>query len=155
MESPLPIPTDFAEMLSALSDAGADYLLVGAHALAVHGRPRATGDLNLWIRPTPGNAARVWEALDRFGAPLGGLQLSDLTEAETVIQFGVAPVRIDLLTSLSGVEFGAAWARRETVMLNGVPVPVLGREDLIRNKRATGRLQDLADVEALERQDAE
>jgi hypothetical protein len=112
----LPIPTDFVEMLSALSGAGADHLLVGAHALAVHGRPRATGDLDLWIRPTPDNADRVWQAF-----------------------------------ILSGLDFQSAWERRATVELGGLQVPVLAREDLILNKRATGRLQDLADVEALER----
>lgn len=153
VESPLPIPTDFVEMLSALSDAGADHLLVGAHALAVHGRPRATGDLDLWIRPTPDNADRVWQAFIQFGAPLQDLGPADLQEPDIVIQFGVSPVRIDILTSLSGLDFQSAWERRETVQLSGLQVPVLAREDLILNKRTTGRLQDLADVEALERPD--
>ena len=98
---------DFVEMLSALSDAGAEYLLVGAHALAAHGRPRATGDLDLWVRATPQNARRVWSALLEFGAPLDGITVEDLSTPDVVFQIGLPPSRIDLLTSISGVEFDA------------------------------------------------
>jgi hypothetical protein len=142
---------DFVEMLSALNAAGADYLVVGAHALAAHGVPRATGDLDLWVRATPDNARRVLEALRSFGAPLFDLSIEDLTRPEVVFQIGVVPVRIDLLTSISGVAFEEAWEGRTHASVEGVPFGVLGREELLRNKRATGRPKDLLDAETLER----
>ena len=141
---------DFVEMLSALFDAEAEFLVVGAHAVAVHGQPRATGDLDLWIRATPENAARVWRALAHFGAPLDVLREEDLTEPDVVFQIGVSPNRIDLLTSVTELIFEEAWARRTTVEVRSLSIPVLGREDLIRNKRAVGRPRDLADVAELE-----
>src|SRR4051812_14740925 len=103
---------DFAEMLSALSAAGAEYLVVGAHALAAHGYPRATGDLDIWVNPTRENAERVWKALVSFGAPLADLTLDDLCQPRIVFQMGVPPSRIDLLTSIDGVEFIGAWPSR-------------------------------------------
>ena len=142
---------DFRDMLSALSGEGADFLLVGAYALAVHGAPRATGDMDLWVRPTPDNAARVLAAIRRFGAPLLGLTEADLVVPDTVFQIGVTPNRIDLMTSIDGVGFDEAWGSRVIRVLDGIPVPVLGREEYLRNKRRLGRKQDLADVEALER----
>ena len=142
---------DFSEMLAALSAAGADYLLVGAHALAAHGVVRATGDLDVWIRPTPENASKVWRALVAFGAPLQQLSEQDLTTPDVVFQIGVVPYRIDLLTSIDGVPFEEAWQRRMRVRVEGQEIPLIGREDLLRNKRATGRLRDLADVEELEK----
>jgi len=142
---------DFAEMLAALSAAGAEYLLVGAHALAAHGVVRATGDLGLWIRPTRENAAKVWKALVAFGAPLQELTERDLATPDLVFQIGVAPYRIDLLTSIDGVSFDEAWRDRASVRVEGQEIPLIGREDLLRNKRATGRLRDLADAEELEK----
>ena len=141
---------DFSEMLAALSAAGAEFLVVGAHALAAHGRPRATGDLDLWIRPTPENAQRVWNALIAFGAPLDELRLEDLSTAEVVFQIGVVPARIDILPSLTGLEFDQAWARRQAIEVNGLTLPFLSREDLIRNKTALDRPRDRADIEDLE-----
>lgn len=141
---------DFVAMLAALSAAGADYLVVGAHALAVHGRPRATGDLDLWVRSTPDNAQRVWTALAAFGAPLHDLTAQDLAADDVVFQMGVAPARIDVLTSISGVSFDEAWPDRVMVQLAGLTVPVIGRGALIRNKRAVARPRDLADVAELE-----
>ncbi|MDZ4862251.1 MAG: hypothetical protein SGJ01_02300 [Gemmatimonadota bacterium] len=141
---------DFIEMLSALHDAEADYLVVGAHALAAHGRPRATGDLDLWVRPTPANADRVYAALTRFGAPLHELAPGDLATPDLVFQIGVVPVRIDILTSVSGVTFDEGWASRMTVPIGTLDVPVIGRECLIRNKRASGRPRDWADIADLE-----
>src|SRR5437867_2530264 len=94
---------DFAEMLDALSGAGAEFMIVGAHALAAHGRPRATGDLDIWVRPTPDNAKRVWSALLAYGAPLDDLKLEDLSTADVVFQIGVAPARIDILTTLTAL----------------------------------------------------
>jgi hypothetical protein len=141
---------DFRDMLSALSDEGADYLLVGAYAVAVYGLPRATGDLDLWVRVSPQNAARVLRALARFGAPLTDVREADLNRPGTVVQIGVAPRRIDLLTTLDGLEFDEAWARRTHVDVEGLRVPVIARADLVRNKKAVGRPQDLADVARLE-----
>jgi len=142
---------DFVEMLSALSEANADFLVIGAHALAVHGHPRATGDLDLWIRATPDNAARVWAALTKFGAPLGELKQEDLRTPDIVYQIGIPPKRIDLLTSISGVTFEEAWAHRTSSRVGDMTVPVLGKADLIRNKRAVGRPRDLLDASELER----
>jgi hypothetical protein len=141
---------DYLDMLRALSDAEAEYLLVGAHARAVHGTPRATGDMDLWVRRDPENARRVYRALKAFGAPLDELGEADLLEPEVVFQIGVSPNRIDLLTDLSGVSFEEAWLRRITLELSGCSIPVIGREDFVANKRATGRLKDLADIEDVE-----
>ena len=141
---------DFRDMLSALSAETAEYLVVGAYALAVHGVPRATGDLDVWIRATEDNARRVRSGLARFGAPLAGLTEGDLRTPGTVFQVGVAPNRIDVLTSIDGVTFEEAWPARRIVRIEGLDVPVLARHHLIQNKKATGRPQDLADVARLE-----
>jgi hypothetical protein len=140
---------DFRDLLYAFVAREVRFLLVGAYALAVHGRPRATGDLDLWVEPTPENASRTHQALREFGAPLHDLTPEDLSTPGVVFQIGVAPVRIDVLTQISGVEFAAAWSRRQEAPFEDVTIPVIGREDLIANKRATGRLQDLADLERL------
>ena len=103
---------DFRDMLSALSAERAEYLLVGAYAVAVHGLPRATGDLDIWIRASDANARRVWRALGRFGAPLSELREADLQTPGIVVQIGVAPRRIDLLTAIDGVAFDEAWSER-------------------------------------------
>jgi len=140
---------DFSEMLSVLSEAGADYLIVGAHALAAHGLPRATGDMDIWVRPSPENAVRVMAALRAFGAPLFDLTEGDLECPGTVFQMGVVPNRIDLLTEISGVTFEEAWSRRAMFTIEGRSLPFLAREDLVRNKRAAGRPKDIADLVAL------
>ena len=141
---------DYRDMLSALSAECAEYLIVGAYALAAHGHPRATGDLDIWVRPTLENARRVWRALVAFGAPLRDLTEEDLCAPGTAFQIGVAPCRIDLLTSIDGVTFEDAWASRKEIEVEGVRLSVIGRDEFIRNKRATGRPQDLADVARLE-----
>ncbi len=141
---------DFAEMLSALSAEGAEYLVVGAHAMASHGYPRATGDLDLWVRPTAENAKRVYAALRKFGAPLRELAPSDLSAEGLVFQIGVVPCRIDVLTSIDGVEFERAWAGRIEVTVGETRVGVLGFADLLTNKRASRRPKDLADLAWLE-----
>jgi hypothetical protein len=140
---------DFLDLLIALKDAEAKFLIVGAHALAVHGRPRATGDLDILIEPTEENARRVWRALVAFGAPLAatGLEVSDLAKPDLIYQIGQPPRRIDILTEISGVDFGTAWASRVESTVGSLEVPFLGREALVRNKRASGRTKDLADVE--------
>lgn len=144
---------DFLDMLQALQRAGARFMVIGAHALAGHGIVRATGDLDLWVEASPDNAERVWRALLDFGAPITtfGITREDFCTPDTVIQVGQAPRRIDLLTSATGLEFATAWQERLEVDLDGLVVPLLGRQSLIDNKRAVGRPQDLADVDALQR----
>jgi hypothetical protein len=142
---------DFRDLLAALLAEGARFLVVGAYALAVHGVPRATGDLDIWIDRDPANAERVWAALLRFGAPLDALEIrrETLETPGMVVQLGVPPRRIDLLTEISGVEFEEAWRARVENSVAALAVPFLGRRDLLRNKRASGRAKDLADLEVL------
>lgn len=143
---------DWFDIIEALLDADARFLVVGAHALAVHGVPRGTQDLDIWVDPTEENAQCVWFALDHFGAPAEALDITraDLVRPDTVIQFGLPPNRIDLLTGLSGVsDFALAWEDRAEHEVRGRNVPFLGRATLVATKKATGRTKDLADLEAL------
>lgn len=142
---------DFVEILSELREAQAEFLVVGAHALAAHGLPRATGDFDLWVRPSPENAARVYRALAKYGAPLDRVTEKDFSNPDLVFQVGVEPLRIDVITSISGVEFDEAWSRKTTALLDGKEVFVISVADLIRNKKAAGREQDMLDVKRLER----
>ncbi|MBI3180652.1 MAG: hypothetical protein HYZ28_00665 [Myxococcales bacterium] len=142
---------DFVDLLRAFSDHRVEHIVVGAHALAAHGHVRATKDLDVWIRPSPENAGRAYRALAAFGAPLTDLYEEDLATPGTTFQIGVAPVRIDILTQVDGVGFEEAWKARVPASFGGIPTAVLSREHLLRNKRACGRLQDLADIERLER----
>jgi hypothetical protein len=142
---------DFKDLLSAFTAQGVEFLVVGAHALAAHGHVRATKDLDVWVRPSAENARRVIAALKAFGAPLHDLTIEDLTRRGVIFQIGVAPVRVDVITSIDGVEFETAWPDRLMTTLGDQQVPVLSRHHLIANKKASGRLQDLADVEVLER----
>ncbi|MCB9687118.1 MAG: hypothetical protein H6738_17120 [Alphaproteobacteria bacterium] len=143
---------DFRDLLELLLEHHAEFLVVGAHALAVHGVARATGDLDLLVRPTPQNAARVLKALIAFGAQLGDheVRLDDLADEDSIYQLGLPPRRIDLLKRLDGVSFDEAWEHRVVREVDGLLVPFLGRSDLVRNKRAVGRPQDLADIARLE-----
>jgi hypothetical protein len=141
---------DYAEMLSALSDEGAEFMIVGAYAMAAHGVPRATGDLDIWVRCSRSNAVRVMRALRHFGAPLFDLTEQDLARGGTVLQIGQPPSRIDILTSIDGVTFGRAWAGRLTGRIEGIDVAIIGHEALLRNKRAAARPKDLVDVGILE-----
>lgn len=143
---------DWFEFLVALLGVKARFLVVGAHALAAHGVPRATQDLDVWVDPSPQNAALVWAALTEFGAPTQALGIAreDLSTVDTVIQFGVPPNRIDILTGISGVpSFAAAWEDRMEQVIRNRTIPFLGRAAFIANKRAGGRHKDLADIEAL------
>lgn len=142
---------DFKDLLRELSDSGAEFLIVGAHALAVHGIVRATGDLDILIRPSDENAERVLVALRRFGAPVEahGISPRELATPGNVYQIGLPPRRIDILTRISGVDFDAAWRSRTSTTLDGQSIAVLGRESLIENKHATGREKDRLDVELL------
>lgn len=144
------LASDFKEMLAALSSEGAEYLVVGAYAVMSHTEPRYTKDLDLWVRPTRANARRVMKALKRFGAALHTLRESDLTRPGVIFQMGVAPVRIDLITEVDGVDFEEAWARRTQLQFGKVSVGVLSVRDLLINKRRVARPQDLLDVAKLE-----
>mgnify|MGYP003516816358 CR=1 FL=1 len=140
---------DYSDLLSAFSRHRVEYLLVGAYAMAVHGQPRATMDIDLWLRVSPANAASVSAALAEFGAPLEALAASNFLVPGTVVQIGVAPRRIDLLTRIDGVDFDAASARAASAMVGELRIPVIALDDLITNKRATGRAQDRIDAERL------
>lgn len=143
---------DWFDLLAALLDSDVRFLVVGAHALAAHGVPRGTQDLDVWIDPARPNADRVWRALSAFGAPMESLALSidDLTRTDVVVQLGVSPSRIDLLTGLSGVpDFETGWNGRLEVRVRSRVVPFLGRAELVATKRAAGRPKDRADLHAL------
>jgi hypothetical protein len=134
-----------------LSAEGAEFLVVGAHAVMFHSGPRFTKDLDLWVRPSRENAQRVFRALATFGAPLSDLTVDDLAVAGTIFQIGVAPNRIDVMTSIDAVDFDGAWSRRVPTSYDALPIAVLAVEDLIANKSAAARPQDLLDVETLKR----
>lgn len=140
---------DFRDWLASLNRRGAEYVVVGAYALAHHGVPRNTGVLDLSIRPTAENAARVVAALEEFGFGSLGLKEADFLQPGHVVQLGRPPVRIDLLTSISGVAWEEAEAGKVAGRYGDVPVAFLGRAQLIANKRACGRTKDRADLEAL------
>ena len=140
---------DFKELLSEFNAHRVEYLVVGAHALAAHGHVRATKDMDVWVRPSTDNARRVIAALKAFGAPLHGVTVEELSKPDLVVQLGVAPVRIDVITSITGVEFDEAYPARLETHFAGEPVGVLSRQHLIQNKSATARPQDLADVKLL------
>jgi predicted nucleotidyltransferase len=142
---------DFREMLSCLRDEGVEFIVVGAYALAAHGLPRATGDIDIWVRNSSENARRVMSALSKFGAPMSELSEDDFTAADRVVQFGVEPCRIDLLTGIDGVEFDAAWVNKAGVTVDGLEIYVLSRGDLLKNKRAAGREKDRGDIAWLEK----
>jgi hypothetical protein len=140
---------DFVDLLRAFIAADVRFLIVGAYALALHGRPRATGDLDVWIDTTPDNAARVMKALAAFGAPLGDVSVDDFNRPGVTYQIGVAPGRIDILTELTGLTFAEAWPERMRRPFGDVDADFIGRAAFIRNKRATGRAKDLGDIEGL------
>lgn len=142
------LPNDFKEFIECLNANGVEYVIVGGYAQAFHGRPRFTGDLDILVRPSPENARRLEAALRSFGFGTG-LSAADFLVEDRVVQLGVAPRRIDLLTSLTGCTFDEVWAGRVPARLGGLPVSFIGREEYVRNKRAVGRPQDLADLDAL------
>jgi hypothetical protein len=141
---------DFRDLFAALNAAGARYLLVGGYAVAYHAQPRFTKDLDIWTEPDAANAARVYDALRRFGAPLQELTTADLERPGTIFQIGVPPNRIDIVTAIDGVGFHEAWPGRTETTYGDEVVQVIGRAHLIQNKRASGRPQDLLDLEILE-----
>lgn len=137
---------DFADLLRSFIGHDVRFMVVGAYALAVHGRPRATGDLDVWIDATPENAPRVVRALAEFGAPLRDVHEQDFATPGVVFQMGLPPGRIDVLTQLSGVTFADVWPSHIEHETDGLRVPVIGRDAFIQNKKVTGRPKDLGDI---------
>lgn len=143
------INPDFKDLFKTLNDEKVRYLVVGAHAVGLHADPRYTKDLDVWVETSPDNSGRLWRALASFGAPLEGISEEDFRDQQLVYQIGMEPNRIDLMFGVTGVTFETAWQNRVRSTYGGVPVCFLGKSDLIRNKRATGREQDLLDVQRL------
>ncbi len=146
-----PLAPDFRDLLFALSEADAKYLVVGGYAVGVHGHPRATKDIDIWVEASRDNAPKVIAALQMFGAPMMGLTEQDLHAPGVGLRIGVEPGRVDVLTKVTGVDFAAAWAGRIDAVFGDVRAHVIGLTELLANKRAAGRPQDVADVAALER----
>ena len=144
------LSNDLREFLESLNSRGIDYVIVGAHSLAFHARPRYTGDLDILVRATPENAVKLVDLLNRFGFAAAGFKESDFTEPGKLIQLGRVPNRIDLLTSITGVTTDEAFASKVPAELDGIPVFILNKDALIRNKRSVGRPQDIADLDTLE-----
>jgi predicted nucleotidyltransferase len=143
---------DYKEMLQCLSEENVKFLLVGAYALAVHGFPRATKDIDFFVWATPENAGNLIRALAKFGAPMEGVSESDFSSEGVFFQIGNSPRRIDIITNIDGIKFDQAYTNRKMFQIEGLQIPVISLEDLVTNKRASGRKQDLADIERLESQ---
>lgn len=143
------IQIDFKEWLGLLNNHDVEYMIVGGYALAFHGAPRYTGDIDLFIKPDRENAQRTMKALDEFGFGSAGIELSDFTHENKVVQLGVPPVRIDMNTSISGVTWEEAFSSRVQGQYGDVPVYYIGLDQFIRNKKSIGRIKDMADLEAL------
>ena len=143
------VQPDFRDLLALLNEHEVEYLIVGGYALAFHGAPRFTGDIDIFVRPDSENAARILNALVAFGFRSPDLTTADFENPKKVIQLGVPPVRIDIITSTSGVSWEEADAGKEPGAFGDVPVAYIGRQQYIKNKRSVGRKKDLADLEAL------
>jgi len=142
--------SDFRDILSAFCEEKVEFMLVGAYAVAAHGLPRATGDIDLWIKCSEKNAERVWAAIMNFGAPLANISKQDFSTRGNVVQIGVTPRRIDILTQITGVEYEEAEPQSITIEIEGIAIPVIGLAHLVQNKSAVGRPQDKADVARLQ-----
>ena len=141
---------DFKEFIKLLNSKNVEYLIVGGYALAAHGHPRSTGDIDIWIDPADKNISLVLDALQEFGFGELGITAADLSAPNSVLQLGYPPARIDLLSSIDGVRFADCYEKRIVMQIDEVDLPVIGVADFRANKLATGRLKDLADVEALD-----
>ena len=142
--------SNYLDMLKCLNKAGVDYIMVGGWAVNLHGYVRATIDLDIWILADQENANKVYVALGEFGAPLGDVRPEDFAVEGTIFQIGVARCRIDVINKIDGLSYADASPRAVRKVIDGVPVRIISREDLIANKRASGRMKDLADAEILE-----
>lgn len=143
---------DYKDMLQALLDHGVRFLLVGAYAMGAHGYPRATGDIDVWVEPSAENSVRVYRSMAAFGASLHEIDETTFAAPNIVFQIGVAPRRIDIITAISGVGFNDAYQQRQIIEMEGLSIPILSLDDLIKNKRATGRGKDQLDADRLEQQ---
>jgi hypothetical protein len=143
--------SDFKDLLQALNDAGAEYLVVGGYAVIKHTEPRYTKDIDVWVNSTRENAERVLAALANYGAPVGDLSIEYLTSDDAFFQIGIEPVRIDIIMNLLGSNFDECWKRRHVAEIEGTPVNFIAIKDLIRNKELSGRPMDLVDVERLKK----
>ena len=143
------INSTFVEMLSILAEEKAEFLVVGGYAVAMHAEPRFTKDLDIWYKPTKANAAKVWRALVRFGAPMEGVSAADLADPKVFFQIGVAPVRIDMIAAVQPLDFNAAKARAVNATFENANMPILSFDDLLASKRFADRPQDREDVKAL------
>lgn len=141
---------DFSDILSLFDRYGVRYLVVGGFAVIFHSQPRGTKDIDLYLDSERANIAAAYRALAEFGAPLSGFSVDDLQDPESVLQIGQPPLRIDILKQIAGVSFDQAWQNRVEAKVDGTKVLYIGRDELMKNKRAVGRMQDLADVEAME-----
>lgn len=137
---------DFRDMLSCLKEADVDFIIVGAYALAAYGYPRATGDIDIWIRNSPSNAGKIMTALAKFGAPLADLSEQDFTATDVVVQIGVQPCRIDITTGIDGIEFSEAWENKLAITVDGLGIYIPSKSDLLKNKIASGRDKDQGDI---------
>ena len=144
--------SDYKDMLHVLLGNNVKFLLVGAYAMGAHGYPRATGDMDIWVEPTAENSVRVYRSMETFGALLHEIDETTFATPNIVFQIGVAPRRIDIITTISGVGFDDAYQQRQVLEMEGMSIPILSLGDLIRNKRATGRDKDRLDAERLEKE---
>ncbi|HUV63223.1 MAG TPA: hypothetical protein VMW24_04950 [Sedimentisphaerales bacterium] len=144
--------SDYKDMLQVLLGNNVKFLLVGAYAMGVHGYPRATGDIDIWVEPSAENSSRVYRSMEAFGAPVHEIDEATFAAPDVVFQIGVAPRRIDIITAISGISFDDAHQQRRIVEMEGMSIPILSLGDLIKNKRATGRDKDRLDADQLEKQ---
>jgi hypothetical protein len=142
---------DYKEMLQSLLDQKVEFIVVGAYALAAHGFPRATGDMDIWIKPNEKNSKKVYKALAQFGAPINEIREDEFSQPGLIFQIGVVPRRIDIITKIDAVEFGEADSDKIFVDIDDLKIPVLSIDKLIKNKMATGREKDLLDAKLLKK----
>ena len=140
---------DYKDMLQILLNNKVKFLVVGAYAMGAHGYPRATGDIDIWVEASSANSQKIYQSLSEFGAPLSEVTCDTFTERGIIFQVGVAPRRIDIITMISGVDFGRAYSNRQNVLVNGIKVPFISKKDLIKNKESTGREKDKLDAKYL------
>jgi len=140
---------DYRDMLQILLGNRVRFLVVGAYALGAHGYPRATGDFDIWVDNSADNAKKIRTSLAEFGAPLSDISDSTFTEEGIIFQIGVAPRRIDIITHIDGVNFASAYGNRQIIEVEGLNIPFISKEDLITNKRSTGRAKDALDADCL------
>ncbi len=145
----MPLPQDFKEFLALLNSEKIEYLVVGGYAVSFHGYPRPTGDLDVWVAIFPENASKLMNVLSKFGFGAAGATAEVFLTPGNVVRMGVPPVRIEIINQISGVEFHQCYSRRIEIVVDGLPVNVIARDDLLANKRAAGREKDLNDLKQL------